>query len=137
VCVCVCRTFARSWSGPSAALGAQVHPDYLAAGGLQLVGKTWDLASAYRQLARSPSDACLAVVAAWLPSLGRAAFFEQLAMPFGGTASVHFFVWVARAPWVLLVRGHLVVSGHWVDDFPVVEMEINSDSAQLFINRFF
>ena len=50
----VCRTFG---------LGDGVHPSYLATGGLQLVGKTWDPASAYRQLARAPRDACLAVIA--------------------------------------------------------------------------
>ena len=58
-------------------------------------------------------------------------------MPFGGTSSVHFFVWISRALWVFLLYGLLIVCGHWVDDFPVIELEVNSAAAELFLNRFF
>ena len=76
------------------------------------------------------------MIAVWVPSLGRVAFFEQLAMPFGGTPSVHFFIWISRALWVLLLHGLLVICGHWVGDFPVIELEVNAAAAELFVNRF-
>jgi hypothetical protein len=31
----------------------------------------------------------------------------------------------------------MVVSGHWVDDFPVVELEANASAAEFFVDRFF
>ena len=50
---------------------------------LSLVGRTLDLRAAYSQLAVSPQSRWSAIVAVWDPTIGRVAFFHQLALPFG------------------------------------------------------
>lgn len=115
-------------------IAGDIHLDLTDGSAKDLAGKTWDVASAYRQLARNLSDAGLSEVGVWLPSLGRAGFLEQRAMPFGGVASVHFWIWVSRFLHTLLLRGLYILATHRVDDYSIVELLRKAASAD---ERFF
>jgi cytochrome b len=56
------------------------------------------------------------------PASAEVVFFEQLVLPFGSSASVGWFNWVARALRTILTRLFLVNVTHYYDDFSVVEV---------------
>ena len=72
---------------------------------LELFGKTADLKSAYRQLAISDESLKFSYLAVYDPTEGKPKLFQQLAVPFGSTKAVYFFLRVARALWTILVKG--------------------------------
>jgi hypothetical protein len=55
------------------------------------MGRSFDLKSAYKQLAISPNSLSYAFVAVHNPDKGRAEVFQLLAAPFGATRSVYSF----------------------------------------------
>ena len=62
----------------------------------------WDLAKAYRQLARSPAHASVTIIASWHPQLKQTVFYRQLASAFG--ASVLAFNWAAVVLCLCLIQ---------------------------------
>jgi hypothetical protein len=70
------------------------HADHAEA---RLVSRLWDVASAYRHLARAPKHGSFTVIAVWNPFAGKFAYFQQPALAFGAAASVFSFNWVAAA----------------------------------------
>jgi hypothetical protein len=88
---------------------------------VDLVGRTLDLKSAYRQLGVSTADSWAAIIAVYDPHSKAPVFFESKGLPFGATAAVLSFNWMSR----LLKRamGHLlfIMSGCYFDDFPMLE----------------
>ena len=63
---------------------------------VNLVGRTLDLKSAYRQLGISSSDTWSAIVALYDPVSKSPVFFESKGLPFGATAAVLSFNWMSR-----------------------------------------
>ena len=100
-------------------------------------GRMWDLASAYRQLGREPGQANLAIVGVRNPNSDAVEFFEQLALPFGSTAAVYHFNWVARALWWVLAHEFLICVAHYFDDFSVIELDCLTDSAEVTVQGVF
>ena len=89
---------------------------------IELMGRTLDLKSAYRQLGVASADSWAAIVAVFNQVAGAPAFFESQGLPFGATASVLAFNWMSR----LLKKaiGFLlhIMSGVYFDDFPMIEV---------------
>ena len=83
----------------------------------ELYGKTADLKSAYRQLAISDESLKYSYLAVFDPVENKPKLFHQLAVPFGSTKAVYFFLRVARALWTILVKGALIPTTNYFDDF--------------------
>jgi hypothetical protein len=118
-------------------LDGRLHPEWSTSAASTLVGKLWDLKSAYRQLARAPAHASIAIVATWNSQLKRTELYEQLVLPFGSTASVYGFNYVARALQLLLVREFGIICTHYFDDFPCLELHCLADHTQATVDEFF
>ena len=66
-----------------------------------LVVRTFDLKSAYRQVGLSRSGRDFACLRVFDPSVGRVRFFRSNVLPFGAIRSVHSFLRLSRAIWWL------------------------------------
>jgi hypothetical protein len=88
---------------------------------LALGGRTLDLKSAYKQLARHPADAALSVLAVWRPTGEGSELFLSRALPFGAVASVYAFNRVARGLKRVAQRLLCLAVTNYFDDFPQVE----------------
>jgi hypothetical protein len=83
----------------------------------KLVGRSLDLASAYRQLAVSDDSACHAFLSVYDPQRQSAALFQQVALPFGSRTAVNAFIRCARfLQWVAARCLKIPVSCYF-DDF--------------------
>lgn len=93
--------------------------------GLKLVGKTYDMRKAYRQLAVRKSHLDFAWISVWDPVSKRPALFKMETLPFGATASVSAFLRMSQAIKVVgITCGNLVWSAFY-DDFVCICSEGN------------
>ena len=84
--------------------------------GLRLLGKTYDMKKAYRQIAVSPAHLDLAWIVVWNPTTLKPAAFRMVTMPFGATASVGAFLRHSQAiKAVGIALGGLVWSSFYDD----------------------
>eukprot|EP00435_Cladocopium_sp_Y103_P044234 s1937_g12.t1 len=91
-----------------------------AGGSVSLVGKTYDMRKAYRQVAISEPHLDFAWIVVWNPVLGKPALFRMQTMPFGATASVGAFLRLSQAIKMIgICLGGLVWSSFY-DDFVCV-----------------
>ena len=67
--------------------------------------RTFDLSSAYRQIALNEEGRSVAYIRVFNPETGRWSLFQILVLPFGAIRSVHVFLRVACAIWWLGVVG--------------------------------
>ena len=105
--------------------------------GLKLVGKTYDMRKAYRQLAVRKSHLDFAWISVWDPVLGRPALFKMETLPFGATASVSAFLRVSQAIKILgITCGNLVWSSFY-DDFVCVCREGTEEQTDRMIRLVF
>ncbi|OLP80428.1 hypothetical protein AK812_SmicGene39165 [Symbiodinium microadriaticum] len=88
----------------------------------EVFGRTADLKSAYRQLAIADESLRFSYLAVYDPTEDKAKVFRQLAVPFGSTKAVYFFLRVARALWTILVKGALVPTTNYFDDFVLLAL---------------
>ena len=72
--------------------GLHRHPDHH---NDSIYGRLFDIASAYKHLAVKPAHQHLAVISIWNPIKGKVDLFKQPSLPFGASASVLSFNWVA------------------------------------------
>ena len=79
--------------------------------------RTFDLASAYRQVGLSESGQRFAFLRVFNPESGKASFFRSKVLPFGAVRSVHSFLRLARALWWLGVKGCCILWTSFYDDF--------------------
>ena len=96
---------------------------------LELFGKTADLKSAYRQLAISDESLRFSYLAVYDPFEGKPKLFQQLAVPFGSTKAVYFFLRVARALWTILVKGARIPTTNYFDDFVLLALSGDRSSC--------
>jgi hypothetical protein len=82
-----------------------------------LAVRTFDLASAYRQVGLSKKGRQFAYLRVFNPGTRRACFFKSLVLPFGAVRSVHSFLRLARAVWWLGVTGCFIVWTSFYDDY--------------------
>lgn len=106
--------------------GLQRHQDH---DGDVLLGRLWDITSAYKHLAVRPSHAHLAIVAVFNPRTGAADLFRQPALPFGATAAVLCFNWVAYGIGLVLTSLFKLGSTNFYDDYTILETRRLAGSA--------
>ena len=94
----------------------------------KLFGKTADLKGAYRQLALADDSLKYSYLAVFSPE-EKAKIFHQVAVPFGSTKAVYFFLRVARALWTVIVKGLKIASTNFFDDFVLLALEVDRKSA--------
>ena len=83
----------------------------------QMVGRTFDLKSAYKQFGLRSSDRDLIRIAVNDPSTGRPALFGLNALPFGAVGSVSGFLRVSMATWFIGTVGLNLCWTGYFDDF--------------------
>ena len=105
--------------------------------GCKLVGRTYDLKRAYRQLGVNSEHFSLSWVAVWSPEDGRVRLFRMKGLPFGGTASVASFLRMSRALRELGVRGAALAWSSFFDDFVCVSPPDSAASADMAIRFLF
>ena len=94
-----------------------------------IFGRTADLKSAYRQLAVADSSLRFSYLAVYDPHEAKPKLFQQLAVPFGSTKAVYFFLRVARALWTILVKGALIPTTNYFDDFVLLALSGDRSSC--------
>ena len=114
--------------------GLARHRDHAEA---RLVSRLWDLASAYRQLARSPAHRSFTIVAVWDPDQRKHVYFEQPALAFGAAASVFSFNWASAGLKEILVVLFSIGSTIFYDDFCVIEVEALAANARKVVDAVF
>ena len=82
-----------------------------------LVARTFDLASAYRQVALSSEGKRFACIRVFDPEAKCMKYFRSLVLPFGAVRSVHTFLRLARAIWWIGVVGCKLLWTSFYDDF--------------------
>ena len=112
-------------------LDVRRHPGW--GDGLDLLGKTLDLASAYKQLGCKPETTFNRVLVAWCPEKQKPAFFITTALMFGATSAVFSFNRCSASLWYLAVSIGSVCCTVYFDDFPCAEPSASSGSAQDFL----
>jgi len=83
----------------------------------ELLVRTFDLKSAYRQVGLSPSGRDYACLRVFDPSIGKVRFFRSSVLPFGAVRSVHSFLRLSRAIWWVGVKGCRFMWTSFYDDF--------------------
>ena len=104
----------------------------------KLTGRTFDLKSAYRQLAVHLASLDFAKVALFCPASQAPVVLSLKALPFGATGSVHGFDRCSIAIWALACKLLLVTHTVFFDDFTNVTWEedaANSEAALLLLLR--
>ena len=101
--------------------------------GLGLLGKTLDLASAYKQLGCRPETKFNRVLVAWSPEFQKPAFFVSTALMFGATSSVYSFNRCSASLWHILTSLGNVCCAVFFDDFPCLEPRASAESAEHFM----
>ena len=85
--------------------------------GLKLLGKTYDMKKAYRQIAIRAEHLDLAWIVVWDPVSKKPAVFRMVAMPFGATASVGAFLRLSQAIKAIGIAGGGLVWSSFYDDY--------------------
>lgn len=83
----------------------------------ELVARTFDLKSAYRQIALSREGRDYSYFAVFNPTTGETCFFQSLVLPFGATRSVHSFLRLARSIWWIGVYLFRLLWASFYDDY--------------------
>ena len=105
--------------------------------GLKLLGKTYDMRKAYRQLAVRKSHLDFAWISVWDPSSRQPALFKMETLPFGATASVSAFLRLSQAIKVLgITCGNLIWSSFY-DDFVCVCREGTEEQTDRMVRLIF
>ena len=102
-----------------------------------LMGRIYDIASAYKQLAVQPEHRHLTVIAAFDPNTGQPKIFRQVSLPFGAAAAVLAFNWIATALCAVMQEVFMVGATHFYDDFTVLERRGLIESIDEVITAFF
>ena len=102
-----------------------------------IVGRTWNLKSAYKQLAVRADRKKHAVVCVVDPVSNDVRFANLHSMPFGALAAVHAFLRCGEALKFLGRKKLLVVITNFFDDFTVLASYANSSHVQAVVSFFF
>jgi len=85
--------------------------------GLRLLGKTYDMKKAYRQIAIRGDHLDLAWISVWDPDRGAPSFFRMHTMPFGASSSVAAFLRVSQAIKAIGIACACLVWTSFYDDY--------------------
>ena len=89
----------------------------------KLVGRSYDLTSAYRQLCVSRASRPFAIIAVYNPYRKRIVWFRQVCLPFGGKASVNGFIRCGRCIQWLANKCLWIAVSSYYDDYIVLSDE--------------
>jgi hypothetical protein len=95
----------------------------LRASGRKVLGKTFDLKSAYRQLGIHPDSLCCSYITCFNPLSRSPEIFQMLAVPFGGSRSVYSFLRIVRVLWWIACKCLAVMWTNLYDDFVTFSLE--------------
>ena len=95
-----------------------------------ILGRTLDLESAYKQISVADSSRWTSALAIHNPVLDCNQLFVAEVLPFGATAAVFAFNRVARALRVLGTRLFLLIWGNYFDDFPQLDIAAMASDSQ-------
>ena len=96
----------------------------------QLLGRTFDLKAAYKQLAIDHEDQPFSHVAVWNPVQRRKEILALSALPFGATASVAAFNRCSIALWAVAVQMLAIPWTVFFDDFTAITTASDSKSVE-------
>ena len=99
--------------------------------------RTFDLSSAYRQLAVSGEGRQFAYIGVFNPTLGKTSYFQCRAVPFGAVRSVHSFLRLSRALWWLGTVGCSLMWTSYFDDFIVMSAKEMTHSSGCIVASIF
>ena len=102
-----------------------------------LVGRTYDLKRAYRQLGVRADHMRFSWIAVWSTEHKSIKLFRMKGLPFGGTASVASFLRMSRALRELGVAGPALVWSAFFDDFICISRPEDSESADMAVRFLF
>ena len=103
----------------------------------RIVGRTWDLKSAYKQLAVRADHKKYAVICVVDPISNDVRFAKLHSMPFGALAAVHAFLRCGEALKFLGRKKLLLVMTNFFDDFTVLASYANSSHVQAVVSFMF
>ena len=108
-----------------------VHPD------VRVVGRTWDLKSAYKQLAVRADHKRFAAICMIDPKTNEVKIADVHSMPFGALAAVHAFLRCGEAIKAIGRGKLLLVMTNFFDDFTVLASKRNSKHVGLVVSFLF
>ena len=103
----------------------------------ELLVKTFDLASAYRQVGLSKDGRKVSFIRVKNPETGKWAFFQAQVLPFGAIKSVHSFLRLARALWWIGTTACLLAWSSFFDDYILLSTPALSRSSELTASALF
>lgn len=118
-------------------LKGRLPPGIAPADAKRWLGKTFDLKSAYKQLASRSKDSWATVTAVFCPVDGLPRFFIQSSLPFGAVGSVMGFNRGSRALWAAMSHWLKITTTVFYDDFPVLEPQATSLACDISVRAFF
>ena len=102
-----------------------------------LLTRTFDLTSAYRQVALSSEGRRCSLICAFDPTERRGRLFRCNVLPFGAVRSVHSFLRLARALWFVAAKGCNIVWTSFYDDFITISSnELARNTEQCIVSLF-
>ena len=102
-----------------------------------VLGRTFDLKSAYRQLAVSPESSWASYVACWDPAIQAPRIFRMRALPFGASRAVYAFLRVAMSLWFVAADQLAIPWTSFFDDFVTFGRGAGSTHLQHTVEAFF
>ena len=102
-----------------------------------LVGRTYDLKRAYRQLGVREDHYRFAWIAVWSTEHKQTKLFRMRGLPFGGTASVAAFLRMSRALKEIGILGPALAWSSFFDDFICLSGPSDIDSADMAVRFLF
>ena len=99
--------------------------------------RTFDLSSAYRQIALSSGGRSYGFIAVHHPGSGETKFFQALVLPFGAIRSVHSFLRCARAIWFLGLVKLKILWSSFFDDYVTLSRPSLSSSTHNSVQALF
>ena len=116
---------------------ASMAKQLMKAGLTDLVGRTYDLESAYRQLPVHPADRGKAIIAIFDTAAGKMRAFRMASMPFGAVASVYAFLRTAAAINHLGCSLLGVPMTSYFDDFSILTQRALARGTKLAVETLF
>ena len=105
--------------------------------GDNILGKTFDLKSAYRQLGIHSCSLLYSYIACFDPVARRPVVFQMLAVLFGATRAVYSFLRIARCLWWLGCKCLKLCWTNFYDDFVTFTCERLADNTENAVALFF
>ena len=100
--------------------------ELLRSGHKEVLGRAYDLKSAYKQLAVSPNSKWASFIVIFNPKTRKPEIYQLRAVPFGATRSVFSFLRVAHSIWFLGASELNIMWSNFYDDFIAFSPENHS-----------